>query len=73
LLQCHTPSLKTVAPPPRLPLDVKDWLKEDGSLLQEDFDWLLLTLLIAGVSPPEHLSAPRTLYTGFRKAKLKKS
>jgi hypothetical protein len=25
------------------------------------------------VSPPEHLSAIRTLYIGFRKAKLKKS
>jgi hypothetical protein len=35
------------------------------------FDWLLL--LLAGVSPPEQLSAPRTLYIGFRKAKLKKS
>jgi hypothetical protein len=34
-----------------------------------DFDWLLL----AGVSPPEQLSAPRTLYMGFRKAKLKKN
>jgi hypothetical protein len=25
------------------------------------------------VSPPEQLSAPRTLYLGFRKAKLKKT
>jgi hypothetical protein len=25
------------------------------------------------VFPPEELSAPRTLYIGFRKAKLKKS
>jgi hypothetical protein len=30
-------------------------------------DWL------AGVSPLEQLSAPRTLYLGFREAKLKKS
>jgi hypothetical protein len=33
------------------------------------FDWLPLLL----VSPPKQLSAPRTLYVGFRKAKLKKS
>jgi hypothetical protein len=38
-----------------------------------DFDWLLLPLLLAVVAPPEQISAPRTLYTGFRKAKLKKS
>jgi hypothetical protein len=31
-------------------------------------DWLL-----AGGSPPEQLSAPRTLYIGFRKGKLTKS
>jgi hypothetical protein len=37
------------------------------------FDWLLLTLTLARVSPPEQLSALRTLYIGFRKAKLKKS
>jgi hypothetical protein len=24
------PSPRTVAPPPFLPLDIKDWLKEDG-------------------------------------------
>jgi hypothetical protein len=41
--------------------------------LMEDYDWLLLLLLLAGVSPLEQLSAPRTLYIGFRKAKLKKS
>jgi hypothetical protein len=40
--------------------------------LMGDFDWLL-TLLLTAVSPPEQLSALRTLYTGFRKAKLKKS
>jgi hypothetical protein len=38
--------------------------------LMGDFDWLPLT--VAGVSPPEQLSARRTLYIGFRKAKLKK-
>jgi hypothetical protein len=36
-----------------------------------DFDWLLLTL--ASVSPLEQLSPLRTLYIGFREAKLKKS
>jgi hypothetical protein len=36
-----------------------------------DSDWL--PLLLAGVSPPEQLSAPRTLYMGFRKAKLKRT
>jgi hypothetical protein len=29
--------------------------------------------MLAGVSPPEQLSAPRTLYMAFRKAKLKKT
>jgi hypothetical protein len=38
-----------------------------------DFGWLLLLLPLADVSPPEQLSAPKTLYIGFRKAKLKKS
>jgi hypothetical protein len=37
-----------------------------------DFDWLMLTLTLAGVSLPQQLSALRTLYRGFRKAKLKK-
>jgi hypothetical protein len=37
-----------------------------------DFNWLPLMLLLA-VSPPEQLSAPRTLYIGFRKTKLKQS
>jgi hypothetical protein len=45
--------------------------------LMGNFDWLLvrppLTLLMAAVSPPEQVSALRTLYIGFRKAKLKKS
>jgi hypothetical protein len=36
-----------------------------------DFDWL--PLMLAGVSPPQQLSTPRTLYIGFRKAKLEKS
>jgi hypothetical protein len=31
------------------------------------------TAAACGVSPPEQLSAPRILYIGFRKAKLKKS
>jgi hypothetical protein len=38
-----------------------------------NFDWLLLPLLLIVESPPEQLSAPRTLSTGFRKAKLGKS
>jgi hypothetical protein len=37
------------------------------------FDRLTLTLLLAGVSPPEQISVRRTLSIGFRKAKLKKS
>jgi hypothetical protein len=36
-----------------------------------DFDWL--SLMLAGVSPPGQFSLLRTLYIGFRKAKLKKS
>jgi hypothetical protein len=36
-----------------------------------DFDWLML--LLAVVSPPAQLSAPRTLYIGFRKATLNKT
>jgi hypothetical protein len=36
-----------------------------------DFGWL--TLLLAVASPSEQLSAPKTLYIAFRKAKLKKS
>jgi hypothetical protein len=35
-----------------------------------DFDWLLL--MLAAVSPPEQLSALRTLYIGFTKTMLKK-
>jgi hypothetical protein len=38
-----------------------------------DFDWLRLLLLLTAVSPSEQLSAQKTLYIGFRKAKLKKS
>jgi hypothetical protein len=65
------PSLRNVAPPLCLPLDIKDSLKEDvrffdggliGGFLMGIFDWLLLTLLLAVVSLPEQLSAPRTLY-----------
>jgi hypothetical protein len=37
----------------------------------EGFDWLPLTL--AAVSPPEQLSAWRTLHVGFRKVKLKRT
>jgi hypothetical protein len=29
LLQCHTTPRRTIAPPPCLPLDIKDSLKED--------------------------------------------
>jgi hypothetical protein len=31
------PSLTTVAPPPCLPLDIKDWLKEDVKLFDGGF------------------------------------
>jgi hypothetical protein len=37
-----------------------------------DFDWLPRMLLLAVGSPPEQLSALRTLYIDCRKAKLKK-
>jgi hypothetical protein len=37
------------------------------------FDWVPLTLLLAVGALPEQLSALRTLYIGFRKAKLKKA
>jgi hypothetical protein len=67
-------SLRTVALPPCLPLYIKDLLKEDAKgFLMGIFDWLPLTLLLAVGSLPKQLSALRTLYTGFRKAKLKKS
>jgi hypothetical protein len=41
----------------------------------EIFNWLLLMLLLllAVVSPPEQLSAPRTLYIDFTKSKLKRT
>jgi hypothetical protein len=71
LVTVSHPSLRTVAAPPCLPLDIKDLLKEDMRFLMGDFDWLPLPLVV--VSPPEQLSALRTLYIGFRKAKLKKS
>jgi hypothetical protein len=72
------PSLRTVAPHPRLPLDIKDSLKKDvrffnGGFLMGNFDWLLLLLLLVVVSPPEQVYAPRTLYIAFRNPKLKKS
>jgi hypothetical protein len=63
------PSPRTAAPPPCLPLDIKDSLKEDKRFFDGDFDGLPLP----PVSPPEPLSALRTLYTGFTKAKLEKS
>jgi hypothetical protein len=62
---------RTVAPPPCLPLDIKDSMKEDERFFMGDFDWLMM--LLAVVSPPEQSSAPKILYIGFRKAKLKKS
>jgi hypothetical protein len=34
-----------------------------------NFDWLMLTLTLADMSPREQLSALRTLYISFRKAK----
>jgi hypothetical protein len=43
----------------------------DRGFLMRDFDWLIM--MLAGVSPPEQLSALRTLYMGFRKAKLKRT
>jgi hypothetical protein len=43
------------------------------SFFDGSFDWLLLTLLLVVVSPPEQLSALRILYIGFRKAKLKRT
>jgi hypothetical protein len=49
-------------------------LAEGGhEVLMGDFDWLPLMLLLAVGSPPEQLSALRTLYIGFRKAKLKRA
>jgi hypothetical protein len=53
-------------------------LKEDGRFL---IGWLLAsceaaadTAVASGcVSPPEQFSAPRTLYIGVKKAKLKKN
>jgi hypothetical protein len=40
LLQCHGASQRTVAPPPCLPLDIKDLLKEDAKGFFMGFDWL---------------------------------
>jgi hypothetical protein len=65
LVPMSRPSPRAVAKPPCLPLDIKDLLKENMGFLMGDFNWLTL----AGVSPPQQLSALRTLYIGFRKAK----
>jgi hypothetical protein len=76
LVTMSCPSPRTVTPPLcwiLYPLDIKDWLKEDTDFLKGDFDWLPVPLPLAGVSPPEQFFALRTLYVGFRKAKLKKS
>jgi hypothetical protein len=62
-----------VVPPPCLPLDIEDLVKEDMRFLMGDFDWLPLLVLLAVGFLPQQLSAPRTLYIAFRKAKLKKS
>jgi hypothetical protein len=68
--------LRTVAPPPCLPLYIKNWLKEDRILigcLHTACEAAAATAAGCRVSPPEQLFAPRTLYTGVKKAKLKKS
>jgi hypothetical protein len=38
LVTVSHPSLSTAAPPPPLPLDIKDWLKEDGKFFDGGFD-----------------------------------
>jgi hypothetical protein len=75
LVTVSRPSLRSVAPPPCLPLDIKDSLNEDWGFFDGGFDWLPLPLplLLAVMAPPEQFSAPRTLYIGFRKAEFKKS
>jgi hypothetical protein len=75
LVTMSHPSLRTVALPPCLPLDIKDSLKEDRGFCLAGCGMLMRLLLSAGccVFPPEQLSALRTWYIGFRKAKLKKS
>jgi hypothetical protein len=41
LFTMSLPSPRTVAPPPCLPLDIKDSLKEDGRIFDEGYiDWL---------------------------------
>jgi hypothetical protein len=44
LVTMSCPSLRTVAPPPCLPLDIKDWLKEDVRFLMGD--GLIVGLLV---------------------------
>jgi hypothetical protein len=84
LVTMSHPYLRTVAPPPCLPLDIKDSLKEDmGFLMGDGLTGGLLvrmTLLVGCwvmLKIKENMgqwkSALRTLYIGFRKAKLKKS
>jgi hypothetical protein len=85
LVAMSRPSPRDVAPPPCLPLDIKDLLQKDprffdGGLL---VGWLWAACEAAAAtdtaavgccaSPPEQLSAPRTLSIGFKKAMLKKS
>jgi hypothetical protein len=74
LVTVSCPSPRTVAPPPCFTTGYKR-LTEGGreAFLMGAFDWLALMLTLSGVSPPEQLSALRTLYIGFRKATLKKS
>jgi hypothetical protein len=76
-------SPRTTAPPPCLPLGIKDWLERNC------WDWidgfglagckllvrppLTLLQLAVFVSPPEQLSLPRTVYMGFRKVTLRKA
>jgi hypothetical protein len=40
LVTMSLPFWRTVAPPPCLSLDIKDWLKEDRRFFDGDFDWL---------------------------------
>jgi hypothetical protein len=64
LVTMSCPSLRTVAPPPCLPLDIKDLLKEDtGDFGMGDFDWVLLTLLLAAVCLHQSSLLHGELYT----------
>jgi hypothetical protein len=68
---------RPVAPLPCLLLDMKDLLKEDARFFDGRvlIGWLQAACEAAYccVSPPEQLSAWRTLYIGVKKVKLKKS